>query len=149
MTRINLVPVDELADQHLMAEYREITMVPAALRRSLRTKTPEAILKSIPANFTLNAGHVRFFYNKLRYLNWRYNCLTEELRARNYKLDETREFNYTGFELMIPQQPWWPTDADMNIVRERIRERIAAKPDWYRYKGQPYLWAMIQGQIRG
>lgn len=149
MTRINLVPVHELADQHLMAEYREITMVPAALRRSLRTKTPAAILKSIPANFTLNTGHVRFFYNKLRYLAWRYCCLTEELAARGYTLDKTREFKYTEFEPFIPQEPWWPTVADMDIVRERIRERIAAKPAWYRYKGQPYVWAMIQGKNQG
>ncbi len=38
MTRINIIPVSELADQHLIAEYREITMVPAALKRTLRSK---------------------------------------------------------------------------------------------------------------
>ena len=38
MTRINIVPVDELMDQHLIAEYREITMVPAALNRTLKSK---------------------------------------------------------------------------------------------------------------
>lgn len=36
MTRINLVPVEELMDQHLFAEFREIKMVPKSLRRSLR-----------------------------------------------------------------------------------------------------------------
>jgi deoxyribonuclease (pyrimidine dimer) len=146
MTRINLVPVDELTDQHLMAEYREITMVPAALRRSLRTKTPEAIAKSIPADFTLNTGHVRFFYNKMWYLNWRYVLLQEELRARNYKLDEAREFMWSDLSL-IPQQTWWPSTADMDIVRARIRERIMAKPEWYRYKGKPYVWAIIQNKF--
>ncbi len=38
MTRINIIPVKELYDQHLIAEYREITMVPAALNRTLRSK---------------------------------------------------------------------------------------------------------------
>ena len=38
MTRINIIPVSELADQHLIAEYREITMVPAALKRTLNSK---------------------------------------------------------------------------------------------------------------
>ena len=38
MTRINIIPVCELKDQHLIAEYREITMVPAALNRTLRSK---------------------------------------------------------------------------------------------------------------
>lgn len=126
-----------------MAEYREITMVPAALRRSIRTKSPAAIVKSIPADFTLNTGHVRFFYNKMWYLQRRYVRLQEELRARNYKIDETREFNYTGLDDLIPQQTWWPTDDDMNIVRARIQERIMAKPEWYRYKGKPYVWARL------
>lgn len=27
MTRINLIPVEELTDQHLMAEYRELPMI--------------------------------------------------------------------------------------------------------------------------
>ena len=36
MTRINLVPPEELMDQHLFAEFREIKMVPKSLRRSLR-----------------------------------------------------------------------------------------------------------------
>ena len=38
MTRINIVPVEELMDQHLIAEYRESTMVPAALNRTLKSK---------------------------------------------------------------------------------------------------------------
>lgn len=36
MTRINLVPPEELMDQHLFAEFREIKMVPKSLRRSLQ-----------------------------------------------------------------------------------------------------------------
>ena len=38
MTRINLVNPSELKDQHLIAEYREITMIPAALNRTLNSK---------------------------------------------------------------------------------------------------------------
>lgn len=37
MTRVNLVPVTELADQHLFAEFRELKMVPKSLARSLRS----------------------------------------------------------------------------------------------------------------
>ena len=37
MTTINIIPVSELTDQHLIAEYREITMVPAALTRTLNS----------------------------------------------------------------------------------------------------------------
>jgi len=35
VTRINLVPTEELSDQHLVAEYREIFMVGSSLQRSL------------------------------------------------------------------------------------------------------------------
>ena len=40
MTRINLVPPEELTDQHLFAELREIKMVPRSLARSLAWCTP-------------------------------------------------------------------------------------------------------------
>ena len=49
MTRINsdLDPAS-LKRMHLLAELREITMVPAALRRALRTKSKEDVLESVP-----------------------------------------------------------------------------------------------------
>jgi deoxyribonuclease (pyrimidine dimer) len=53
MTRINIIPVEELMDQHLVAEYREITMVPASLARTLLPKTGLEY-KKIPKSYTLN-----------------------------------------------------------------------------------------------
>ena len=53
MTRINIISVSELYDQHLIAEYREITMVPAALKRTLNSKKGLDQSK-IPINYTLN-----------------------------------------------------------------------------------------------
>ena len=61
MTRINLVPPEELSDQHLVAEYREIFMVGSSLQRSLGSPNWEKTKKSIPKQFTLNKGHVKFF----------------------------------------------------------------------------------------
>ena len=60
MTRINIIPVSELYDQHLIAEYREITMVPAALNRTLKSKIGLDKNK-ISQQYTLNKGHVYFF----------------------------------------------------------------------------------------
>jgi hypothetical protein len=52
MTRINAgVAPRELHRRHLIAEYREIPMVPAALRRSLRTSEPDQVMSRIPAAF--------------------------------------------------------------------------------------------------
>ena len=64
MTRINIIEPSELTDQHLIAEYREIFMVGSALQRSLKSKNWEKTKKNLPKEFTLNAGHVKFFFNK-------------------------------------------------------------------------------------
>ena len=61
MTRINIVPTEELADQHLVAEYREMFMVGSALQRSLKSPNWEKNKKTWPKTFTLNGGHVKFF----------------------------------------------------------------------------------------
>ena len=85
MTRINLIHPKELMDQHLLAEWREIKMIPASLRRSLKTKSISEVIKSIPKDYTLGSGHVKFFYNKHIYLCKRYTELTKELQKRNFK----------------------------------------------------------------
>ena len=73
MTRINIIHPSELTDQHLIAEYREIFMVGSALQRSLKSKNWD--VKSIPNKFTLNTGHVKFFYDKGKYLSERYDSI--------------------------------------------------------------------------
>lgn len=80
MTRIN-ADIDPalLERRHLVAELREIAMVPASLKRSLRTLTPESILPRIPKEFTLNDGHVLFFYDKIEFLRRRFKKLCEEM----------------------------------------------------------------------
>lgn len=132
MTRINLVPPEELTDQHLMAEYREMPMVSAALRRSLRTRTKASILRGIPRDFTLNKGHVTFFYDKLKYLSDRYDLVRAELLRRGYKLDPNRGLNADGFPPEF-YRDYKPTEAALKIIRTRIAEKIAMKPDWYRH----------------
>ena len=131
MTRVNLVPVEELMDQHLMAEYREAPMVPSALRRSLRTRKIEDILKGIPKEFTLNKGHVSFFYDKLQYLQERFADIKCELRMRGFKLDETRQLGVHDIPSVFFQD-YVPTDKALITIRQRIAEKIAMKPDWYR-----------------
>ena len=137
MTRINLVPVENLADQHLFAEWREIKMVPAALRRSLRTKTIQTILKSIPNRYTLNTGHVTFFYNKIKFLTDRYELLSNELLARSYDLSKTGTFDQfiEGIPIIFNTDTWAPDKQEIDINVKRISLRISEKPDWYRYYG--------------
>ena len=44
MTRINIIPTQELADQHLVAEYRELFMVGSALQRTLKSKNCDKMI---------------------------------------------------------------------------------------------------------
>ena len=132
MTRINIVPTEELSDQHLVAEYRELFMVGSALARTLKSPNRDKSLSSIPEKFTLNTGHVKFFYNKGEYLHKRYIALQEEMKARGMNPDPDRVFKREQWpdELYLD---WEPDDQELAIVRQRIQERIEAKPDWYRW----------------
>jgi len=132
LTRINIVPVEELTDQHLMAEYREIFMIGSALQISLKSRDWDP--KRIPKKFTLNTGHVMFFYNKGKYLYNRYEQIKEELTKRNFKLDKSRLFKVTQFPTEY-YNDWEPTKEDQAIVWQRIEERIQEKPEWYRHYG--------------
>lgn len=132
MTRINSnLDPRTLTDQHLMAEYRELPMIPAALRRSLTTKSKRQVLSSIPSNFTLNKGHVTFFYNKLGFLKRRYESLQLELIDRCFNIDLDRPHNLDGFDSDF-YGDYEMTTKDYEIITERIQKRISEKPNWYR-----------------
>lgn len=160
MTRINLVHPSELTDQHLFAEFREIKMIPKSLRRSLRAAWQkefdkndsndfaeqraklafEAVLKKIPAQYTLNTGHVSFFYDKAAYLKARYALLRIELMERGINFNYDSVLDDAGVFEDVPQEfhkYYHPTDDALRIVRKRIAEKIEMKVSWYRYKGTP------------
>ena len=131
MTRINIIPVEELYDQHLIAEYREITMVPAALNRTLNSKLGLKLNK-ISKKYTLNAGHVYFFYNKGKYLYDRYSQITTEMSKRGFKHDSKRKFPTKIFKENNLYHDWSPNKEDYKIIRKRIKDKLQAKPNWYR-----------------
>lgn len=137
MTRINLIPASELMDQHLFAEFREIKMVPKALRRSLAAWCKPDMLVRIPKEYVLGPGHVTFFYNKGKYLEQRYAEIKEELLKRGFffntesPLDPDNMFKDKDF-----YKEYEPTDKALAIIRTRIAEEIALKPQWYRYYGK-------------
>lgn len=135
MTRINLVDPSELKDQHLFAEFREIKMVPKSLARSLRARGLQGVQAMVPREFTLNTGHVSFFYDKGFYLNRRYLALREELEARGINYDRASLLDPDGVYAAHPglYNDYKPTPAALAIIRARIAEKIALKPDWYRH----------------
>lgn len=133
-------------DQHLFAEFREIKMVPKSLRRSLVAARARcgyagalaAVLAMVPKQYTLNKGHVSFFYNKGAYLHARYAALRAELDRRgiNYNPDSLLDPDCV-FDALPPDfnQQYTPDEQALAVIRQRIKEKIAMKPDWYRYTG--------------
>lgn len=131
MTRINVIPVEELTDQHLMAEYRELPMVPAAARRS----KPEGYKHT--TKYTLNQGHVKFFYDKKQFLMNRWLDLIKELFDRGFAIaPESRQVAWTAMDKFL-QVSWQPDEEAIAINKQRINERINQKRQWYRYRGKP------------
>lgn len=119
MTRINCVPVEELSDQHLLAEYRELPRVFALARPD-----PKA-----PAEYTLGAGHVRFFYSRTGYLSRRQGELIAECLRRGFDIaHRTPPAPIPGLDA-----DWEPDDRALAINRARIRERLDARPGFYRF----------------
>ena len=134
MTRINIIQPSELTDQHLLAEYREITMVPAALTKTLNSK--RGLDKSkISKSYKLNKGHVYFFFDKGKYLDKRYDELVYEMKNRGFNPDPNRKFPKEVFPKEL-YNDWLPNLEDQKIIKKRLEEKIAMKPDWYRKYGK-------------
>ena len=131
MTRINIVPVEELFDQHLIAEYREITMVSAALKRTLNSKNGLDKTK-INKTYTLNQGHVYFFYDKGKYLDKRYKKIIKEMERRGFHPNPKRKLPINIFIANDLYKDWAPTVEDFKIIRKRIKSKVKEKPGWYR-----------------
>ena len=131
MTRINIIPPQRLYDQHLIAEYREIFMVAAALKRSLKAKKGFS-LSQIPKNFTLGKGYIKFFYDKGKYLYKRYTLLTEEMESRGFKPNIKRRFPSEIFIKNNLFNDWQPRRKDFGIILMRLKHKISLKPAWYR-----------------
>lgn len=139
MTRLNLVPPAELADQHLFAEFREIKMVPKSLARSIVAHGKDGVLRRIPDAYTLGKGHVSFFYDKGAYLRDRYAMLRHELRQRFIQFNEAAELDPDQVYYLLDSRfnmGYAPTADALALVRQRIAERLAARPGWYRWTGR-------------
>lgn len=132
MTRINLTPVNELTDQHLIAEYRELPRAFGAVRERLAKGKK---FDDIPKDFRLGTGHVRFFYDKIGFLFLRQNTIIEECLKRGIKIENTH-VDVADIPLRF-MNDFVPSEADIALSQSRLDERIAIKPHWYKHYGVP------------
>lgn len=123
MTRINIIPVSELSNQHLFAEWREMPRLVGNLQKSLNRKNLPFKDSEIPSLYTLGKGHVKFFYDKFKYLHDRHKEITKELIKRNYKLSISDSDCFKN----VPSKyynDYTPTNFEMDLNRARITENI-------------------------
>jgi deoxyribonuclease (pyrimidine dimer) len=114
MTRINVgIFPGELSRQHLIAEHREIKRIPNSIHK--------AKLVFIPKQFCLGPGHVRFFYDKGKYLLNRYLDIYNECIRRGYNVQYYGSAwdNYPDHLF----NDWSHTETDTELIRQRIKER--------------------------
>ena len=117
MTRINAgVLPQELPDKLLIAEHREVTrVVPLALKRKK--------LDDIPNEFTLGTGHVKFFYDKLSYIQRRYIYLYWECRRRDFDVTDKSSTFLSLYTRPDLYNPWKPTLEARRLIIRRIESK--------------------------
>ena len=54
------------------------------------------------------------------------------MKRRGFKPDSSRVFPKEIFVNNNLYNDWFPRAEDYNIIKQRIEEKIALKPDWYR-----------------
>ena len=123
MTRINLVNPKELNVKMLVAEYREITRLPKNLSTSLNRKGKKFDLKEIPENYTLGMGHVKYFYDKMLFLQKRFESLVQEMLNRGYNPAYRDSSIFANCDKMY-YNDYIPTLEAIEINRARIAERV-------------------------
>lgn len=122
MTRINAeIPVENLTDQHLLAEHREIKRI---------TKGHPS--RNAPSHFKLGSGHVLFFRDKLGYCLRRYRKLHAECERRGFAVSDFSS-NWEGLVL----NDWIAPPDVREQLETRITERIMNSKMVWRYYGKP------------
>lgn len=124
MTRINVIPVNELNGPMLISEYREMPRIIKNLEKSLNRKSKPFSMDEIPSEYKLGSGHVKFFFDKMKFLEKRYSELIMEMISRGYKP------TYTDPTIFAKCDKKWyndytPTKEALKINRERIKERLS------------------------
>lgn len=127
MVRVNLINPKSLADQHLIAEYNEILMLLGYV-----IKHPELKEGEIPESYCLGKGHIKFFKNKLSYLKRRHDLLRIEMKRRGFATN--KKVSLQKFNKKLKNE-WFPNRKDKEIIKKRLRKKIAKKKGYYRYCG--------------
>jgi len=141
MTRINsAINTKNLTDQHLIAELRELPRIFTAVNKRIEQNKS---FDDIPNEFCLGAGHTKFFYNKLAFLDVRYLSLICEYQARYNKKGSWGDMYSTKFLKTNSSdynkqlyKNYTPTQQEKQLLIDRISTRINDSNQIPRYYGE-------------
>lgn len=124
MTRINVIPVWELSDQHLLAEYREL---PRVLKQNISTVGAKSYYHLGPGHMKWGRRHWHFCLNRFRDI-----CKHMPLRGFFPKFNPENLLPLLkDIAAQYPDGDYEVNSRDIQINRERILERYRAHPDHY------------------
>ena len=134
--RLNLVSPAILTDQHLIAEKRELRMIPPLLHKKF-IKRGFSFKNDIPPFFVLGTGHMNFWLDKFSFLESRYRSLEQEMINRGFFVGEGLIIDTFLSKEIGCYHDWQPREQDIQLSRERIKEKLLLKPRWYRFHSNP------------
>lgn len=125
VTRINVVPISELTDNFILAEYFELPRLYPLIRKAIQKND-----RDLPDTYRLGSGHMRFFYNKLAYLYRRHRQLRDEGVRRGLQLRVDPDVNPSFLDPLVfvhDDAFWWqnymPTQEAIQLNRDRLQIR--------------------------
>ncbi|CAH9016416.1 putative Pyrimidine dimer DNA glycosylase [Vibrio phage 393E50-1] len=123
MTRINVLPVNELTLPELRGEYKELPRAFTLIKARIAKGQQPSDIKG-PVEYVLGQGHVKFFFTRVKYLADRFTALTERMLDQGYNVNlEMYNDIMDDIELSIPGV-WWndytPTDDAIAINTQRM-----------------------------
>ena len=123
MTRINAnIKPSNLVNKHLLAEHREIKRIPNHILKCIK-EGKKVNMNGQPAKFKLGTGHVKFFYDKQKFLFNRYKSIYEECLKRGFNVQDYSE-SWLALEGTQYWNDWVDIDDANELVYHRINERL-------------------------
>ena len=127
MTRINVVPPEELSDQHLLAEYHEL---PRCIKQNIN------IDDEVPAHYILGKGHMKWAKMHSLWLTYRYEQLIREMKYRGFNPNYTTLMlqDYWINEQHLSGNLWYHvTIPDIMLNRGRLIYKYSQRPSFYKW----------------
>ena len=155
MTRINIIPPRYLANRHLVAEFTELPRLAPYLQKTLQQKSPAVIKKEIAPHYILGKGHVYFWYDKIPFLQKRYELLAKEMTRRGMAVNkESYDKNQKRFSVLMKHKDiskdffvgYRPSKQEVKVNAARIATRINEKPASYKDQAIFFAWYEKNGK---